>query len=311
MPGRSAKDLAEVIKKIPLFTGFSPTQIRLILGQCSSQMRGSGDILCKGGGASDEMFILVSGQLAVVSEDGLRLATISPVTTVGEMGVITGQPRSATVEVLKPSSILSIQKAKLTILRGHRDLKSRMFENVIAMLAQKLVRDNVRLRDFLSAKTKFEDDVNFQSRRLETALDLLEENGVDRKKAEADIAERMKVQPSSVMIVEDDPATLTALTRGLAGVFAVTGASGGREALDRFDKKKPDLVITDIKMPEMDGIALLGELRKRVSDLPVVAISGFVDENEMKKHPFDEVVEKPVTLADLRQLVNGILEKRQ
>ena len=129
------------------------------------------------------MFILVSGQLAVVSEDGLRLATISPVTTVGEMGVITGQPRSATVEVLKPSSILSIKKTKLdTILRGHSDLKSRMFENVIAMLAQKLVRDNVRLRDFLSAKTKFEDDVNFQARRLETALDLLEENGVDRKK---------------------------------------------------------------------------------------------------------------------------------
>ena len=183
MPGHSAKDLAEVIKKIPLFIGFSPTQIRLILGQCTSQTLGPGDILCKGGGPSDEMFILVSGQLAVVSEDGLRLATISPVTTVGEMGVITGQPRSATVEVLKPSSILSIKKTKLdTILRGHSDLKSRMFENVIAMLAQKLVRDNVRLRDFLSAKTKFEDDVNFQARRLETALDLLEENGVDRKK---------------------------------------------------------------------------------------------------------------------------------
>ena len=121
----------------------------------------------------------------------------------------------------------------------------------------------------------------------------------------------MKVQPPSVMIVDDDPATLTALTRGLAGVFAVMGASGGREALDRFDKQKSDLVITDIKMPEMDGIALLGELRTSAPDLPVVAISGFVDAETMNKHPFSEVVEKPVSLADLRQLVNGLLEKRQ
>ena len=106
------KEVSDVIKKIPLFKGFSPTQIRLILSQCTSINLEPGEIVCECGQPSVDLFILISGELAVVADGGLRLATISPVTTVGEMGVITGLPRSATVEVTKPTTILCIRKKK-------------------------------------------------------------------------------------------------------------------------------------------------------------------------------------------------------
>ena len=151
------KELVEVLKKIPLFHGLSPTQIRLFLGQCTAKSIDPGTKVCVRGKPSDEMYVLLTGKLAIVADSSFRVATIrpvtTPVTTVGEMGAITGQPRSATVEAISPSRILIIQKAKLDIiLRGQRELKSKIFENVIGMLSEKLVQDNVRMRDFLAAK---------------------------------------------------------------------------------------------------------------------------------------------------------------
>ena len=153
----------------------------------------------------------------MVADGGLRLATISPVTTVGEIGVITGLPRSATVEVTKPTTILCIQKKRLdAILRGHRDLKAKLYENVIAMLSDKLVRDNVRLRDFLSARTQFEDDVLDQKTKLTAALELLAEHGIDHEQAEVAIAARLRSDAATILVVEDELATRTVLTRGLS-----------------------------------------------------------------------------------------------
>jgi CheY-like chemotaxis protein len=56
----------------------------------------------------------------------------------------------------------------------------------------------------------------------------------------------------------------------------VTATSGG-DALEQFSAHKFDLVITDYKMPRMDGLELIGRLRKQSPDLPIVLISGYVD----------------------------------
>ena len=247
----------------------------------------------------------------MVADGGLRLATISPVTTVGEIEVITGLPRSATVEVTKPTTILCIQKKRLdAILRGHRDLKAKLYENVIAMLSDKLVRDNVRLRDFLSARTQFEDDVLDQKTKLTAALELLAEHGIDHEQAEVAIAARLRSDAATILVVEDELATRTVLTRGLSA-YSVLQASNGVEALALLDGLTPDLVITDIRMPGMDGFVLLSELRKRIPGTPVIAISGYVDMKTMMEHAFDAVIEKPVTIARLRALVAELLEEEE
>jgi two-component system CheB/CheR fusion protein len=70
-------------------------------------------------------------------------------------------------------------------------------------------------------------------------------------------------------------------------------------------------VVTDIRMPGMDGFVLLSELRKRIPGTPVIAISGYVDMKTMMEHAFDAVIEKPVTIARLRALVAELLEEEE
>ena len=108
MPPQTSKLLVQVLRKIPIFKGLSPSQVKKILGLCVHKSYELGSQVCRSNSPSDEMYILLSGELIVVTGEGIRVATILPVTTVGEMGVITGQPRSASVEVKKPSNIFAV-----------------------------------------------------------------------------------------------------------------------------------------------------------------------------------------------------------
>jgi CheY-like chemotaxis protein len=59
--------------------------------------------------------------------------------------------------------------------------------------------------------------------------------------------------------------------------YKIVTASGGDDALELFGKQKFDLVVTDYKMPCMDGLELIGHLRQLSPALPIVLVSGFVD----------------------------------
>jgi two-component system response regulator YesN len=83
-------------------------------------------------------------------------------------------------------------------------------------------------------------------------------------------------------------------------------AENGREALELAEKIIPDIVITDIKMPFMDGIKFLEKLRKSIADVKVVILTGF-DEFEYAKEAIklnvDEYVLKPISANDLIQIL--------
>ena len=57
----------------------------------------------------------------------------------------------------------------------------------------------------------------------------------------------------------------------------ITTASHGEEALERFSRDKFDMVITDYKMPRMNGLELIEQIRERAASLPIILISGYVD----------------------------------
>src|SRR2546430_14199556 len=80
-----------------------------------------------------------------------------------------------------------------------------------------------------------------------------------------------------VLIVDDDLALLQALPGVLrlrmAGVTVDT-ADSGAAALDRIAAREYDAIVIDIKMPGMDGLALLSEIRARRPDTPVLMITG-------------------------------------
>src|SRR3989454_1175537 len=80
-----------------------------------------------------------------------------------------------------------------------------------------------------------------------------------------------------VLVVDDDPALLAALPEALrlrmAGVTVDT-ADSGAAALDRIAARDFDAIVTDIRMPGMDGLALLAEIRARRPDTPILIITG-------------------------------------
>lgn len=84
--------------------------------------------------------------------------------------------------------------------------------------------------------------------------------------------------PAHILLVDDNKLGLSARKVVLEELgYAVTTAGSGHEALSRFAEIGFELVITDYKMPRMNGVELIEELRKLSPAIPVILLSGFAD----------------------------------
>ena len=311
MPPDKNKALIQTINKIPFFKGFSPSQAQSIISICAPKTFEAAEIICEGGTESNEMFIFLSGELGVITPDGIQVATILPVTTVGEIGIATRQMRTATVKATKRSNLLVIKRVQLEqLLKSDTELLTRVYRSLIETLAQKIVNDNIRIRDHLVAKVNGERRVKQQRRRVTLAMDLLEQKaGMERGEIEAYLVAHMGDEEAVRVLVVDDEEPIRRVVSDALSKFDVVQAENGVEALKMVEEETPDLVITDIKMPEMDGIALLEALRATKPDLPVIALSGFIEEEEAQSHKFDGFIPKPLKLDEFRQLVEATLSR--
>ena len=113
-----------------------------------------------------------------------------------------------------------------------------------------------------------------------------------------------------ILIVDDEPDLLDLLAEGLKLVGAeVVRAINGMEGWQIFNghKKRIDLVICDIYMPEMNGVQLLGKIKQADPELPFILITGYihlhtlVEESKWKPNGY---LEKPFCMYDLYQLVS-------
>ena len=85
-----------------------------------------------------------------------------------------------------------------------------------------------------------------------------------------------------ILVVDDDPTSLGALSALLAGDgYRITVARGGREALLRIARDRPDCVVLDYAMPEMTGLEVLRSLRASGDQIPVLMLSA-------KSDPYDK-----------------------
>jgi two-component system copper resistance phosphate regulon response regulator CusR len=81
-----------------------------------------------------------------------------------------------------------------------------------------------------------------------------------------------------ILVTEDEPRILSFLARGLeAEGFAVDSAGDGAEALRCAERSRYDLVVLDLLLPRIHGLAVLSELKRRSPDLPVVIVSARTD----------------------------------
>ena len=113
---------------------------------------------------------------------------------------------------------------------------------------------------------------------------------------------------SKVLIV-DDEAEIVDFLENFLKRFKIESekAYNGKDAISVYQKVKPDWVLLDIKMPDMDGLEVLKELQKTESDLKVIMITGREDkesQNKAKKLGAKDYIIKPIDLEDLHQKIN-------
>lgn len=115
-----------------------------------------------------------------------------------------------------------------------------------------------------------------------------------------------------ILLVDDDARLLVALARQLeADGFEIRTARNATEALRRLSAAWPDLLIVDLMMPGLDGLALAREVKSR-ADLPIIVLSA-LDAGDSKASVLDEVAEdyvtKPYHYPELRARVNRVLRR--
>jgi DNA-binding NtrC family response regulator len=124
---------------------------------------------------------------------------------------------------------------------------------------------------------------------------------------------KKKFSSRSVLIVDDDPNVLEVLDARLSSCgLKAYKAGGGRKALDLLKSEKIDLVVSDVKMPEMDGPALLAEIIKNYPGLPVILLTAYAnvpDAVKAVKSGALDYVEKPFDGKALTEKIQFILKE--
>jgi len=116
-----------------------------------------------------------------------------------------------------------------------------------------------------------------------------------------------------MLIVDDEPRLLRVLRLGLPEHgFNVLTAANGQEALKILFEKKVDIVVTDIRMPLMDGVELIYEMERLDIKLPIVVTTAHADiDTAVKtlKHGACDYIRKPFSVEELVQSVKKAMEK--
>lgn len=127
-----------------------------------------------------------------------------------------------------------------------------------------------------------------------------------------DLDEVYASERHSVLVVEDEPDTLVLLKYVLRSAgFNVMGAMSGSEAIKKYTEIKPDLVMLDLMMPDMDGWETFRYLRQ-LSDVPVIVISAIGDKEDIVKAlrlGVDDYLTKPFFNAEVVARAQAVLRR--
>ena len=118
-----------------------------------------------------------------------------------------------------------------------------------------------------------------------------------------------------ILVVDDEANACAALVELLTGDgFEVRGAENGVAALAELERFAADVVLTDVKMPEMDGLELLDQVQQRYPEIVVVVMTGFGDVAtavEAMTRGAADYLTKPINFDELIVILRRVLEQRR
>src|SRR5690349_8185306 len=118
-----------------------------------------------------------------------------------------------------------------------------------------------------------------------------------------------------ILVVDDDPETLSLLREVLLQEsYEIETSKNAQSALSKVAERAPDLILSDIQMPELDGLSLLSELRSRNHEMPVILMTAYgslkTAVDGIQAGAFD-YLSKPFRVEDVRLVVHRALEHTQ
>lgn len=122
-------------------------------------------------------------------------------------------------------------------------------------------------------------------------------------------------RPKKKILLIDDEVSLLKFTKRnleMTGDYEVTTAGSGTEGLEKAQAEAFDLVITDYKMPGLDGKSVIKALKSMNPDAPVVLFSIYYDDEKLDpevRHAADGLISKPIDRVQLYQVVKDALAK--
>lgn len=114
----------------------------------------------------------------------------------------------------------------------------------------------------------------------------------------------------TILIAEDEESNFLLLKTILKKHCNVLHAKTGKELLEIYKKEHADLILMDIKMPEMNDIDALKEIRKFDQDIPVIMQSAYAFENDMesaRQAGSNGFVTKPINIKELKAVLSSFL----
>jgi two-component system response regulator FlrC len=112
----------------------------------------------------------------------------------------------------------------------------------------------------------------------------------------------------AILVVEDDPVQMRQVARLLRSEgYCISQATSGSQAIRKLEEHGADLVLTDRRMPTLDGDSLLGYIRLNFPGMPVAMITAYPEGVESLK--LDGLLEKPFRGEQLLRLVRCLLKK--
>jgi CheY-like chemotaxis protein len=119
----------------------------------------------------------------------------------------------------------------------------------------------------------------------------------------------------TIAVIEDNPDNRLLVQVILESLYAIDEYETGHAALEGLQKQKPDLVLLDVSLPEMDGTEVVRRIRadEQLRDLPVIALTAHAMAGDREKFlgaGFDDYVTKPIVdetllLGAIERLLNG------
>ena len=123
------------------------------------------------------------------------------------------------------------------------------------------------------------------------------------------------MESRSILVVDDELLIRDLLYDFFSGQgWEISVAENGEKALDILQEKQVDVVLTDIKMPQMDGLTLSSRVRDGYPNLPVVIMTGYPSVDtavEALRSKVEDYIIKPFNINQLYRVVEGIVKARR